>query len=356
MPSVEQHISELLFDHDCVIVPSLGGFLATNQQAFISGGNQIFPPYRRIAFNVYLKQNDGLLANHLVEFEHVTYQEALARISTFVNTCLSEMNDGKKVILKNIGTLYFDREHNLQFEAARNSNHLKDTFGMEVMNAIPVRRDEEIVLPKVPAIKKEIRPSQPAPKKVLRKSLKKNHRPLGIVAITAAALWFSFNIYLITPKKYDSASLSPFDSQSITLKTKPAEQKTMPPARIDTVYVSTAPAKDTDVASAVQTPSPKVDTPVTTPTVVQPENQNPLPVTPDNNADLYVIAGVFSIHDNALSLIKTLRLEGFEDAGFTEANGKTYVYYRAFSDRSDAVAFNDSLRDKNHEGWIWKKK
>ena len=72
MEKISKHINELLFDHDCVIVPSLGGFLASNESSHVVLPNHIiFPPYRRIAFNVYLKQNDGLLANHLVKKENI---------------------------------------------------------------------------------------------------------------------------------------------------------------------------------------------------------------------------------------------------------------------------------------------
>ena len=120
MATVEQHISELLFDHDCVIVPSLGGFLASNQNSMVTSNLVLFPPFRKIAFNVYLKNNDGLLANHLVEYEHISYQQALVQIEKFVANCMTEMNSGKKVFLNTIGTLYFDKEHNIQFDAARN--------------------------------------------------------------------------------------------------------------------------------------------------------------------------------------------------------------------------------------------
>lgn len=343
MASIEQHISELLYDHDCVIVPSLGGFLASNQDAFIGSGNSIFPPFRKIAFNVYLKKNDGLLANHLVEYENLSYQQAIQQIELFVNTCLSDMNDGKKVLLKNIGTLYFDREHNLQFEAAKNSNHLKESFGMDALQAMPIRRDQ-VKIPVRTITPKEIRPSQPAPKKVISKSLKKNHRPIGIIAIAAAALWFSFNVYLIAPKKYESASLVPFDSQSIALKisdtTKPAAgtPPVQAPVKVETVFVATTAAADTTTTANK---------------VIAPEKKDSLSLSLSKSNHHYVIAGVFKIHENGLSLVKTLREQGFADANFVEANGRTYVFYEGFENQSDAAALNDSLKEKNLQGWIW---
>src|SRR5690348_3823265 len=100
---ISRHINELLFDHDCVIVPSLGGFLASSQPASIVMPNRIiYPPYRRIAFNVYLRQNDGLLANHLISIENITYAEAVRKIESFVYSCIETLESGKKVSIAEV--------------------------------------------------------------------------------------------------------------------------------------------------------------------------------------------------------------------------------------------------------------
>ena len=76
---------------------------------------------------------------------------------------MSEMNDGKKVYFNTIGTLFFDKEHNIQFEAARNSNHLKDSFGMDALQLTPISRENEPTLKPKPVLA-EIRPSKPHPR------------------------------------------------------------------------------------------------------------------------------------------------------------------------------------------------
>lgn len=337
MANIEQHISELLFDHDCVIVPSLGGFLASNQHATISPNQFLLPPFRKIAFNVYLKNNDGLLANHLVEYEHISYQQALVYIESFVSNCMREMNSGKKIILNNIGTLYFDREHNVQFEAARNSNHLKDSFGMEGLQLITVNRENDET-PRQPSIVRDIRPSQPA-KRSINPRIKKNNRLIGIIAISAAALWFSVNLYLVNPKKYEAATLVPFDTQSV-LKIKdtntfpPTALKNESPAKVETVYVASTPPDTTAVAT------------------IQKEKAEILPAVTNRNHH-FVIAGVFKIHENALSLLNQLKTQGFESASVQEANSRWYVYYQGFENRTDALSLNDSLKKTKMEGWIW---
>ncbi len=337
MANIEQHISELLFDHDCVIVPSLGGFLASNQHATLSPNQFLLPPFRKIAFNVYLKNNDGLLANHLVEYEHISYQQALVYIESFVSNCMKDLNSGKKKILNNIGTLYFDREHNVQFEAARNSNHLKDSFGMEGLQLITVNRENDET-PRQPSIVRDIRPSQPA-KRSINPRIKKNNRLIGIIAISAAALWFSVNLYLVNPKKYEAATLVPFDTQSV-LKIKdtntfpPTALKNESPAKVETVYVASTPPDTTAVAT------------------IQKEKAEILPAV-SNRIHHFVIAGVFKIHENALSLLNQLKTQGFESASVQEANSRWYVYYQGFENRTDALSLNDSLKKTKMEGWIW---
>lgn len=344
MTTIEQHISELLFDHDCVIVPSMGGFLASNQNAIITSNQVLLPPFRKIAFNVYLKNNDGLLANHLVEYDHISYQDALVRIEKFVSTCLTEINSGKKIYLNNIGTLYYDREHNVQFEASRNSNHLKDSFGMDSLQLIPVNREISINEKPKPLLR-EIRPSQPA-KRTTSPRIKRSGKIVGVVALAATTLWFSFNLYLVNPKQFQTATLNPFDTQSV-LKIK--DTSTFPPTafkndhttKVETVYVKTTPP--VEQKTSVE--------PVTTSIVPE---KNKIVVSPSQiNQHHFIVAGVFKIEENATAFVAQLHNQGFANASITKANHRWYVYYQGFESRNEAIAKNDSLKKNNLQGWIW---
>ena len=60
----DTYIAELLEEHDCVIVPDFGGFVANYAPANVNSINHRFdPPYRKISFNKLLVHNDGLLAS-----------------------------------------------------------------------------------------------------------------------------------------------------------------------------------------------------------------------------------------------------------------------------------------------------
>ncbi len=77
-----EHISELLFEHDCVIVPDFGGFVCNYAPAGIDPVKHLFePPGKRILFNKGLTRNDGILAHHISGKLKLSYPEALNAIA-----------------------------------------------------------------------------------------------------------------------------------------------------------------------------------------------------------------------------------------------------------------------------------
>ena len=373
MEEIGKHISELLFDHDCVIIPSLGGFLASNQPSRILLPNHlIFPPYRRIAFNVYLKQNDGLFANHLVKSERITYTEATRQIESFTKGCFETLENGKKINITEVGLLFYDKEKNIQFEDFRNTNHLKDSYGMESIHFLPIQRDEKAEKKKLP-LEKTIRSSLPQEKgKRSKFTLSNGKQIVGAVLILSVIVWFSLNLYFVAPKKYESTSLNPFDSQNIkinqtdSIRNIPSDAVTANTTQ-NTETVAQAPlitdtitSLNNKIDSAVKNDIDKnVVTASTTEINKDKKNSAPLPQVIENSFPAssnkhYLIAGVFKIKENAQSMALHLQQLGFKNTRIIEANKCSYVSFDEFSRQDDALAFADSLHKKNIEGWIWK--
>jgi cell division protein FtsN len=359
---IGKHISELLFDHDCVIVPALGGFLASNESSRILLPNHIiFPPYRRIAFNVYLKKNDGLLANYIVSSEKIPYSEANRLIESFAAECFENLNNGRKVSITEVGMLYYDKERNIQFEAFRNFNHLKESFGMESVHFLPINREDKIETRKQPS-EKIIRPSVPHQKERVEKvNNKKNKRYLSAAILGAALVWVGLNVYLVAPKKYESTSLSPFDSQSIVLSKSdsmrniPAQTEKFDSAisavnKKDTVSAeTTASVIENKTEESVMENSPGNVIVQPPPVVTQPVEEK----QESSGKKHYLIAGVFKVKENADGLLLHLKQLGFSNAQLIEANGMHYVSYNDFSNSAEALSLVDSLHNKNLDGWIW---
>ena len=100
-------IAELLFKHDCVIVPNLGGFVAQLYSShFSKGSSSLLPPTKQILFNKNLKQNDGLLISAFAERFDVQYDIAIVQIENYKEYIVSLLFAKKRFELLNLGLLY----------------------------------------------------------------------------------------------------------------------------------------------------------------------------------------------------------------------------------------------------------
>ncbi|MCB9034040.1 MAG: hypothetical protein H6553_09400 [Chitinophagales bacterium] len=136
-----QYIQELLYQHDCVIIPGFGAFITNYQKAVIDKHqNKIAPPKKSIAFNKLLNSNDGLLINHVKEQENCSYTEAQVKVNQFVEEAKQTISKQQSLLFKNIGRFYLDHEQNWIFEPDTTTNYLLDTFGLPTLPLYPIKR------------------------------------------------------------------------------------------------------------------------------------------------------------------------------------------------------------------------
>ena len=345
---VDHHISELLYDHDCVIVPSFGGFLSSYGHAMIHPSQHTFsPPSKKIAFNIFLKQNDGLLANHIAGHEKVSYAEALSLVERYVNTWRSELSEGKKLVIDRIGTFYLYAEKNIQFDPVKNINYLRDAFGLGPVQSLPVMREtNQQRAEKQVREMMTLRPSAEHPKQPFKLSGKSRQKLLSTLIISATLLWFSLNLYLITPHRLNLSSLNPFSATEKTAVPKQpvVKEKNSTPAVVETVFVASA-------APATVNNEVKPE-PIT-------ETKPPVPATettsPIEQQHYFVIGGAFQVSENADAFVKTLQSEGFSGARILDAPTRLkMVCFNGFSSREEAKKESDSLNALNRSTWIYK--
>jgi len=131
MTTIEQLIGDLLLRHNCVIVPSFGGFVAKPVSAKIdyTKGTMI-PPSKSLLFNKQLINNDGLLINELALANTLSFDSATAEVKEKVGEWQTLLKRGERIELDRIGHLYFDKEQNICFEQDRFFNLLLESFGL----------------------------------------------------------------------------------------------------------------------------------------------------------------------------------------------------------------------------------
>ena len=131
MISVEQLIGDLLLRHNCVIIPSFGGFVAKPVSAQIDyQKGTMLPPGKSLLFNRQLINNDGLLINELSLANNLSFDEASREVKEKINSWNEALKTGGRIEIDRVGNLFFDDERNMCFEQDRFFNLLLESFGL----------------------------------------------------------------------------------------------------------------------------------------------------------------------------------------------------------------------------------
>jgi hypothetical protein len=139
---IELYIAQLLYRYQCVTVPGFGAFLTEIQSAKLNESTHSFsPPKKMIAFNANLKNNDGLLANHIALAEKTSYEYAISKIQYEVFNWKKALEENQLFSIKNVGDLRLNADHNIVFTPYDQTNYLASSFGLAPFVSPLVKRE-----------------------------------------------------------------------------------------------------------------------------------------------------------------------------------------------------------------------
>ena len=137
---IHYYISNLLQEHDCVIVPNFGAFVARNISAKIShDGARIYPPNKEITFNKSLIKSDGLLINEISSNENISYEVANDKLNNWVVKSHKKISKQGYIEIKNIGSISLENEKYI-FTPSQNSIFLKSSYGLNSIDSNEIKR------------------------------------------------------------------------------------------------------------------------------------------------------------------------------------------------------------------------
>jgi hypothetical protein len=332
---IEQSISELLYQFDCVIVPDFGGFVTNYSGAKIQSVQNTFaPPSKQISFNRNLTINDGLLANYIANQYTTTFIEARKNIDEFVSDIVTALGNGEKVKIDKIGMLYLDVEKTLQFLPDNSTNYLLGSFGMSNFKAVPVVRPlmEE-------RIQKEIKERLVV---VKAPSEEENKRRFGFYWAAAASVFVFIGIGFLS-HKYQINNDSPVSYASIGLNyTTPVYKFHKVEKFVDSEF------NDTFNWKVKEEKNVSNDAPIAIAATSGEMN-----IT---NLRFHVVGGCFSSENNAEKLFKKLKKKGFEARMVGTFKNLYTVSYSSFATREEAVAMLDEVKNtENTAAWLLEK-
>ncbi len=309
---IEHYISELLYLHDCVIIPGFGGFVGNKKSAYIHPvSGIIYPPSKAFLFNKNLRQNDGLLATHIARMEGIELSKTTDLIEDFVKKIQSELEQRSAFKLQNVGTFTKGREGNISFLQDKSYNYNLASFGMQANHKAKkvertISQDKEVIL-----------------KSIGQKDFGKTLRRAAAVLIPLIGL----SLIGITQeeninKVYSQmANLNPFTST----KTEIVALETKPEVVIEIVAPTITKVKEETVKIAI-------------------------PIV-EQSKTYFIIAGAFAEKKNADRLLYKLSNLNYKPS-IVKGGNLMRVSYNSFQDRENALLALAEIRKENKSAWL----
>ncbi len=318
-----KYISELLYRHDCVIVPGFGGFITNPVSAQIDGvRNVYYPPSKKVGFNRKLDHNDGLLINHVSSGKGIDYSDASKLVETMVNDILKDLIKGKRVSFVGIGEFFFDRTDNLQFEPEPLANFSTHAYGLTHFRFPPLRGHSTVLTPE-----NGKRTGSGSERGRIRRYVK---YVVAGAPIVAAIVFGSLKTDVIREFSFDISSLNPFTVRvESTLTDTEAEMQ---------------PAGSRE-KEALKTLSSQKEA------LYYEEGKEYSQVQASQK--YHIVAGSFSNYSNAVSLKNDIKNLGYEPAVLETESGMFRVTTGSFENREEALSSLYQTRERMANPDIW---
>lgn len=147
---IGKYIKELLFIHDCVIIPGLGGFVANYRSADMNElARTISPPSKSILFNRNLIHNDGLLIDYVLQRNGLDYRQSEELVRAYADQIMKSVSNDAKFSVDEVGFFYSDSGRKLQFQDELTTNFLIESYGLSSIIFDPVEQEKEEFVPVV---------------------------------------------------------------------------------------------------------------------------------------------------------------------------------------------------------------
>ncbi len=109
---INKYIKDLIPANSRIIIPDLGAFMIQN-----------LPEGRKISFNDFLKFNDSILLNKIIQEERIDSISGKEMIKNYVKEIEAAFKRGEKYAIEGVGYLYKDDRGNIGFEQDDNAQN-----------------------------------------------------------------------------------------------------------------------------------------------------------------------------------------------------------------------------------------
>jgi cell division septation protein DedD len=347
---ISGYVRELLFSHDCVIIPGFGAFIGNYFPARIDRSEGMFyPPSRKVTFNRHLTGNDGLLIGHISSHLNTGYGEARDIVSEWTDELRKRIMTGTPVTLEHLGTFSLNHERTIIFDPDLTVNYLLTSYGLSAYHRHPVSGFD--VRRRVLEKQQEPAVSPPSVRRLLT-------RAAVIIPVLVALALVPFNDHLFKSRMEES-TLNPLaraeleynreqiDAGSVAVLTDSGTTVEEPSPAI---VAANKPVKSQN-PPAVDTSKPAVTPSETTGHSVAKPVQ---PAVVVHEYRYLLIIGSFQGEDNALTMVDRLRKLGFDPEVASGPDGFLRVSAESFGTLEEAVTSLEKMKKDFPGAWVFK--
>ncbi|MAI22564.1 MAG: hypothetical protein CMD33_08700 [Flavobacteriales bacterium] len=335
MHILDQYLHPLFLDHDCIVVPGLGGFVCNRQPAHYDEGRQeLTPPYRSVLFNERLVHHDGVLAQAVSRAKGITLDQAVKEIELEVAQLKTEISGDKTVAIEGVGRLYKGKNERVKFLADEQMERMLRSFGLRNIPLRPIAAST----PKQPI-------PQPPKGKVITMPTPSVAAPLArIAAVLAVPVLGGLGMFVADSWEGQDVRMSAINVPEVVAAFEPRFEGEAVPSWDDIQALEEAVPVDPEIAVALERPT---------------THDIGVPAALDENPGLYMlVAGAFSVEANAHLLANELAASGFDAEVFEQDGGLHIVTYATHLEEQSARMHLEELRKQriSQNAWLkpWK--
>jgi hypothetical protein len=306
---IEHYISQLLYTNDCVILIGFGGFVCSNTSSKLNKQTGLLsPPNRSILFNNQLIDNDGLLINHIAKSEKISQEQAKSELIRFVDKNKNDLNKYKSLRLKKIG-LFTLNNNQIIFSQDLTFNYNLDSYGMQSNIQKMVARST------IETIEDSLKIIKPKTNFTTKRLLKVAAILIPLIGLSLISITQQKNIENIYVQM---ANLNPFSMETENI--------------------------DLEKNKIVATLNPLENI------ISDTQNKNIKDKIIIRKTH-YIIAGAFSVEDNAKKLMIRLNKWNYNSTIISNENIMR-VSYNSFTTKDQALTSLKNIRKENPDAWI----
>lgn len=308
------HIEFLLHEHNCVIIPDLGGFVVNTTNSQRDGIALFYPPSCELVFNRELTYNDGLLAESYMKAYDLTFEASMLRIEHEVNEIKKQLREQRSVELSKLGSFTLLDDNRFIYKPG--------AFVRPAFFGLNMARLKPMIQLQKPVSLTEANTNFRTDKDTNRK---RNLRSVGAAAAAVAAVILIIFFLPMSDVAIDR------QSAKISYETEWLRPKNN---KVNDLF------SEKNVTEGTVFPATEV-----------------VEIT-DNSPRYYIIMGVFRGDKSATRLAESLKADGFSGTNFLERPERIDVYSASFDNESDAVDFLRKVHKqypKYSDAWILKR-